>query len=98
MKCTAQPISSANQKLGPAKVPAYVNRKCRHYSGSRHHSNYCYFMLFPSAPSDYTGTVSGNRYNPTSHPTSHIEGPLSHVVVRARHNLVVLSAAKKQVI
>ena len=42
-----------------------------HYSGNREYSANCHDLLFPSVPSDFTGTIAGNRH----YSTSTIEGP-----------------------
>ena len=47
---------------GPSVVPVSVGQKYRHYIvGNRHFSAYCRW-LFPSVPSDFTGTVAGKRH------------------------------------
>ena len=37
------------------------------YSGNRHYSEYPLDSLFPSVPSDFTGTVAGNRHYSNRH-------------------------------
>ena len=36
--------------------------KYRHYNGNRQYSGYCRYWLFLSVPSDFTGTIAGNRH------------------------------------
>ena len=39
--------------------PALLNR---HYSRNQHYSDRCHYWLFPSVPSDFTGTITSNRH------------------------------------
>ena len=43
-------------------VPLCASRNYRHYSGNRPYSAYCRYWLFPSARSDFTGTIAVNRH------------------------------------
>ena len=36
--------------------------KHRHYSGIWHYSAFCHFWYIPHVPSDFTGTIAGNRH------------------------------------
>ena len=50
---------------GSSVVPVCASRKHRHYSGNRHYSAYYHCSLFPSVPSDFAGTIAGNRHYST---------------------------------
>ena len=43
----------------------HYKEKYRHYGGNRHYSVHCQYWLFPSMPSDLTGTIKGNRHYST---------------------------------
>ena len=53
-------------------MPVCVRREYPHYSGNRHYSACCHYWLFLPMPSDFTGTIAGNRH----YSTGTIEEPL----------------------
>ena len=59
---------------GPSIEPVCACWKYRHYSGIRSYSVCYHYSLFPSVPSDFTGTIAGNRHCSTGV----IEGPLPY--------------------
>ena len=46
-----------------AGIYVHFRWKYRHYSSNRHYSARCNYWLFQSAPSDFAGTIAGNRHN-----------------------------------
>ena len=59
-------------------VPVCSSQKYRHYIGNRHYPAHCRSRLFPSVPSDFTGTEAGNRH----YSIGTAEGPLPLYVWR----------------
>ena len=70
-----------SQRADSNRVHTYLplSGMWRHYSGNRHYSAHCHYLLFPSVPSDATGTISGNRH----HSTGTIEGPIPYGVTQS---------------
>ena len=66
--CAGQGCLRCNSTRGiavvdPSIVPVCASRKYWHYSGgNRHHSAYGHYALFPFVPSDFTGSMAGNRH------------------------------------
>ena len=67
------------QSSGPSIAPVGV--KHRQSSGNRHYSACCHCWLLPSLPSDFTGTIAGNRH----YSTGTTEGPL---LCHAQHEAI----------
>ena len=65
-------IPSSRYSSCPSIVPICASQRHRHYSGMRHCSVYCHYWLSPVVPSNFTGTLAGNRHCLTGI----IEGPI----------------------
>lgn len=85
---------------GPSIVPLCASRKYRHCRGNRHYSPFCHYLLLPSVPSGFTGTIVGNKHYSTGtlegtlllykYPLEDFRSPsVPHAIIRPKHPTVL---------